>query len=144
MTAAVDITFRTFLAVFALVGLGDSLIFAFNALNHKETEIACKDGTCIRLSKTPHAAVFFHIPNWIFGIAYYLLTILAALTTNPLLVGMSLLGVLISCGLSVYLIHSLIFKLKAMCKLCYLAHAMNFALLWMGRIPVVISLSLLI
>lgn len=129
MTVSADLTYRSLLALFSLIGLGDSLIFAYNALQHRETEVACKDGTCIRLSKTPYAAVIFRIPNWAFGILYYLLSFFAALTTNTTLVGLSMVGAVLSSLLSVVLIYSLVVKLKAMCRLCYLAHAVNFALL---------------
>jgi uncharacterized membrane protein len=129
MTVSADITLRILLALFSLVGLGDSLIFAYNAWRRQETEVACKDGTCIRLSKTPYAAVIFKIPNWAFGILYYFLSFLAAVTTSTTLVALSLIGAVLSCLLSVLLIYSLVVKLKAVCKLCYLAHAMNFAIL---------------
>jgi uncharacterized membrane protein len=127
MTLAADTTYRIILALLALTGLGDSFIFAFNALRKRETEIVCRDGTCVRLS--PYAAVFFHIPNWIFGIIYYVLTLIAVITTDQNLILLSLVGVIVTSIFSTYLIHSLVVKLKVMCKLCYVAHAVNYALL---------------
>jgi uncharacterized membrane protein len=111
------------------VGLTDSLIFAYNAVIHKEIEVECRDGSCVRLSKTPYARVFFNIPNWAFGIAYYLLVLGTAIFAQPWMAGLALLGAFISTTLSLYLIWSLAVKLRAMCRLCYLAHAVNIGLM---------------
>ncbi|HSI20234.1 MAG TPA: vitamin K epoxide reductase family protein [Verrucomicrobiae bacterium] len=128
MTATADIVFRVLMAGVAAVGLGDSLIFAYNAWHNKETEVTCKDGSCVRLSKTPYARVFFNIPNWAFGIPYYAITVLAAIIAKPWIVAPAALGAIISTLLSFYLIYTLVIKLKVICRLCYLAHAVNIVL----------------
>lgn len=113
------------LLVFALVGLADSAIFGWNALTHREIEVSCHDGSCLRLSHSPYARVFFKIPNWVFGLLFYSFTIVAAVTSTPSLVGLAMVGSFIAFGVTLYLVWVLAIKLRVMCKLCYLAHIVN-------------------
>jgi uncharacterized membrane protein len=129
---SLDLILRLALALLAAIGLADSLVFALNALRHREVEVSCRDGSCVRLSKLPYARVFFGMPNWAFGIVFYWLVIFAAFTTNASLVGLALLGSFIAFLLTIYLVWALAIKLKVICRLCYLAHAVNASLfvLW--------------
>jgi uncharacterized membrane protein len=79
--------------------------------------------------QTPYARVF-GIPNSLLGIIYYLLVILWATAPRSF----SLLWALIGAGvatvlLGFYLIYSLLYELRTHCPLCYMAHAVNAALL---------------
>lgn len=129
MNPSADMVFRVALGLVALVGLADSLIFGVNTLRRKETEVPCKDGSCVMLSRTPYARVFFRIPNWVFGIVFYALTVWAAVTTTTGLVGWAIAGSFVAFVLTLYLVWSLAIKLKVVCKLCYLAHTVNTVLL---------------
>lgn len=134
-----DALFRIILSILALAGLGTCLIFAYHWLNNREAEVTCADGTGIKLSKTPYARVFWGIPHWLFGIAYYLITLLAAIVANAPLLALTLIGAVLSTILSLYLVFGLSARLKAVCPLCYVAHSINFALLSMWIIIVAIG-----
>lgn len=147
---AYDITLRITFIVLSLVGLYSCFCFARESLakvfpfldGGKPVEASCKNGSCILVSQTRWAKIF-GVPNWWFGTAFYLVTILGTLWTNPWIISVAIMGALGACLFSLFLIYGLAFKLKAFCKMCYLAHAVNFALLitwfiaiWKATTPV--------
>ena len=123
--------------VLALVGFADALYFTFAYYGRVKKarwvpEILCaREGSnCVTVVQTPYARVF-GMPNSMLGIVYYVLLILWALAGSPVpalrwaLIGASTASVL----LGFYLIYSLRRKLYTHCPLCYMAHAINAALL---------------
>lgn len=114
------------------VGLWSSIRFGIQASDPSHPGDAyCKDGTCIRIAKTKYGRLFFKIPNWKFGILFFLALIVCLWL--PAWMGFGL--ILASCALSIYLLWALWVKLKAHCPLCYVAHACNALLLifWLLR-----------
>ena len=90
------------------------------------------DKTCVSLLQTPQAKLF-GVPNFVLGILYYLILMLAGMVL-PLenldavywgLVGATFITVIAGA----YLIYSLMFVLRTNCPLCYASHAINFVLL---------------
>ena len=90
-------------------------------------QVNCQDGTCIVLSRTPWARLAW-LPNWVYGIGFYFLTILTSIWLTPVTFGLSLVGTVLSSVFSIVLIYALTVKLKAFCRLCYIAHAANFGI----------------
>jgi uncharacterized membrane protein len=81
--------------------------------------------TCSTILHTPEARLF-GLPNFVYGLAYYI-ALIAAVAGAPggllfdLLVAASALTVI----LAVQLIYSLRIRLKTDCTLCYASHAIN-------------------
>lgn len=127
-----DISLQGIIGALGLAGLANAVMFARGVISKTEGDITCKDGTCIKLSKTPYYRVFW-VPNWVLGIPYYVVTILAALTSNSTLVVLATLGAIITFFLTFYLVWALAVKLRVICPLCYVAHGINVVLfiVWM-------------
>jgi uncharacterized membrane protein len=136
---AYDIILRVTLVIVSGIGLYSCFCFAQEYLAKylpslkkvKPVEAVCKDGSCIMLEKT-HWGRLLGVPNWWLGTVFYILVILSTIWTNMWIITFAILGTLGACLFSVILIYGLVFKLKAFCKMCYIAHAANFAIfiLW--------------
>jgi len=120
-----------FLFTLALLGLymcwpfAHSFIFPNKPAFH---DLICKDGSCTRLSKTPYAHLL-GLPNWMYGIAFYVLLIILAIIHNPALYVIALAGATASIALGFILVWALVVKLKFFCAYCYIAHAVNVTIL---------------
>jgi len=117
-----------FLALFGLYlcwPFAQLLIFPNKPAYH---DFICKDGSCMRLSRTPYSHLL-GLPNWMYGIVFYLLVICLALTHNSYTYLLALLGAISSIALGSILVWSLIVKLKFFCTYCYWAHAVNVTIL---------------
>ena len=133
---ASEILFRVTLAALSLVGLYTCFCFAKETLarfikplaDSKPLEAVCKDGSCLIIAHTRWAKLL-GVPNWWFGTAFYLLTIIVAIYANVWFVTFAILGSLGAAVVSLILIYGLAFQLKSFCRICYLAHAVNFAIL---------------
>jgi uncharacterized membrane protein len=125
-------------AVFALVGILDSLYFVLVAYRWMRPDprwmppVCRMDGnTCARIVDTPQGHLF-RVPNGLVGLAYYGLVLAAA--TDAFVAGTwrGCLLLLTAAGLalatSVYLAWALLARLKVTCALCLLGHALNLGL----------------
>ena len=81
--------------------------------------------TCITVLGHPDARLF-GVPNSLIGMFFYILVVAstAAGMGNALWL-VALIASWIAVGLGVYLVHSLLFKLRIPCVLCYTAHGLN-------------------
>jgi uncharacterized membrane protein len=136
--ASTDIAIRLSLILFSSLGLWSCLYFAREEFAVKKGhanhhEFTCADGSCIMLARTRWARLF-GIPNWYLGIGYYILTILTAVISSELLVAGALIGSLLSTITSIILMYALAIKLRVFCKMCYLAHFANIAILFVWTI----------
>ena len=141
---------RVLIIVLSLAGLADALYFTFAYYGRIKKarwvpEILCarEGSSCVTVVQTPYARVF-GLPNSLFGIAYYLLLTLGALSdwgagitpafivVGKRLVELGLVAAIVASGgtvvLGLYLIYALCRKLHVDCPLCYTAHAINTAL----------------
>jgi uncharacterized membrane protein len=133
---AYEVILRLTLVALSLAGLYSCFCFARSFLGKyikklaeaKPVEVVCHDGTCMMLDQTRWSRLLW-VPNWWFGTLFYLLTLLSALWPNIWVITFALLGTLGAVIFSIILIYGLLFRLKAVCMLCYVAHAVNFALL---------------
>lgn len=137
------------IAVLAAVGLWDAFYFTFAYYGRVRKArwvpaiLCAREGSnCVTVVQTPYARVF-GVPNSLLGIFFYFAVIAWVVfaawmetEANPaglhlvvlfgeLLIAAAALAVL----LGVYLIYSLIAKLRTHCPLCYTGHAINAALL---------------
>lgn len=122
------------LALLALAGLAISTYFTAIAYRWIDPEAGylpgfCRMGkaTCASVVFTPRARVF-GVPNSLLGQIYYLCLVAGLwagrLWEAPVLgiaLGISFLTVL----LGIYLTHSLLFRTRIPCKLCFTSHAIN-------------------
>ena len=83
------------------------------------------EGSCMLVINHPDARIF-GLPNALFGIAYYLFISLLAVGINgsALLSGLRL-SSLVTVVLGVYLVYSLLVKVRVMCFLCLTSHVIN-------------------
>ena len=132
-----DWSLRVLLLIFSGVGLWSCSVFAIEQWRTKRgkggpIELVCKDGSCLVLSRTRWAHMFFGIPNWYFGFGFYIITIFTAIFLQDWLFYLDLAATAGAVLISLILIYGLLFKLKAFCKFCYIAHAANagIALIW--------------
>lgn len=132
-----SVLIRAAVAILALAGLADALYFTFAYYGRIKKarwvpEILCaREGSnCVTVVQTPYARVF-GVPNSLLGIIYYLLVVFWALVGRLVpgllwaLIGASVATVL----LGFYLIYSLLRRLHTHCPFCYMAHAINAALM---------------
>lgn len=129
-----DWVIRLSLILLSSLGLWSCLFFAREEFMVKKGkgshhEFTCADGSCIMLARTRWARIF-GFPNWYLGIAYYILVILAAVISNEILVMLALIGSALSTITSIILMYSLSMVLRVFCKMCYLAHFANIAILF--------------
>ena len=117
--------------VSSVMGLGVSLYFLAIYKGWIEGNkglvpvVVCKENSCAPVLQTSFARVF-KVPNFVLGIAYYLIMIASSFT--PLLSLGRLAFLTISwfvVGLSFYLAYALVFRLKTMCMLCFVSHILN-------------------
>lgn len=110
----------------ALVGLWCCSYFAISI--RKARTYMCRNGTCVKLTETPYARVL-RIQNWQLAIPVYLLSGLVALSWLPFLIWASLLVSAVATFVSVYLAYALMFRLRVVCIVCYVAQSVNLAIL---------------
>ena len=78
-------------------------------------------GACMKILDVQEAKVL-SIPNSVLGLLYYRAILLLPIDRlEPLFLVASIFSV----GLGMYLVHSLVFRLKTHCPLCYTAHGIN-------------------
>ena len=90
----------------------------------------CTSNTCSKLA----ASRFSHIlgvPNWWFGSVYYLFIALVVISHSPQLYITAIAATVAACIMSLVLIWALQVKLQIVCRVCYLAHAVNFCILFL-------------
>jgi uncharacterized membrane protein len=81
--------------------------------------------TCITVLGHPDARIV-GVPNSLIGMLFYILVVAsAAAGMGSALWLAALIASWIAVGLGVYLVHSLLFKLRIPCVLCYTAHGLN-------------------
>ncbi|HXH51005.1 MAG TPA: vitamin K epoxide reductase family protein [Terriglobia bacterium] len=135
--------------VLALAGLADALYFTFAYYGRVRKsrwvpEVLCarEGSSCVTVVRTPYGSVF-GVPNSLLGIVYYVLLVLwaVALQSARLTIQINMTSyivtftdLLIAAGavtvaLGFYLIFALRRILHTDCPFCYLAHAINLALL---------------
>lgn len=119
----------------ALAGLIVSIYFTLAYYGRVRSEgvipSVATEGVCLSILDTPYSHVI-GLPNSLFGIGYYTLVILSAgyrlisgeWTGLALLAALSLFAAL----LSLYLAWALLFKVRAVCPLCFLSQAINIIL----------------
>jgi uncharacterized membrane protein len=80
--------------------------------------------------KTRRAHLFGHVPNSVFGLAYYLCAAIAAFFQTVAWVHvLTLIAAAFAAATSLYLAYSLLFVTRRPCAYCWTAHAVNWALL---------------
>jgi uncharacterized membrane protein len=135
--------------VLSLVGLADALYFTFAYYGRVRKsrwvpEVLCarEESSCVTVVRTPYGSVF-GVPNSLLGIIYYSLLLLWALAWQSAHITIQInmtsylitfTGLLIAAGavtvvLGFYLIFALRRILHTDCPFCYVAHAINLALL---------------
>jgi uncharacterized membrane protein len=133
----------------SLVGLADALYFTFAYYGRVRKsrwvpEVLCarEESSCVTVVRTPYGSVF-GVPNSLLGIIYYSLLLLWALAWQSAHITIQInmtsylitfTGLLIAAGavtvvLGFYLIFALRRILHTDCPFCYVAHAINLALL---------------
>lgn len=122
----------------AIVGFLDSLyitlvVHGWIVQNRCPSPATCwaAEETCESVFTTPESKIL-GAPNSVFGVAYYLIVIVASLlriSTEawPFLPLLTLVSVG-AAAFSVYLAWVLIFRLRTPCPLCFTAHGINLAL----------------
>ena len=79
--------------------------------------------------QTPRAKLFAGVPNSFIGLLYYpSLTAVSWLAHSRLPLEAALAAALLAAGVSLFLAYSLLFVTKRQCPYCFLAHAVNLAL----------------
>jgi uncharacterized membrane protein len=135
--------------VLSLVGLADALYFTFAYYGRVRKsrwvpEVLCarEESSCVTVVRTAYGSVF-GVPNSLLGIIYYSLLLLWALAWQSAHITIQInmtsylitfTGLLIAAGavtvvLGFYLIFALRRILHTDCPFCYVAHAINLALL---------------
>jgi uncharacterized membrane protein len=123
----------------AFVGFLDALYFVLVSYrwmrpDPKWMPPVCRmdEGSCARIVDTRYGRVF-GLPNGVFGVAWYIL--LAAAGVHWAINGdlsycvLWLVGAAGVLALTLFLAWALIFRLHVVCRLCFLAHALNLAIL---------------
>ena len=119
---------NTSLAVFAIVGFVCCGLFYEQSIDakkrHLDTHLVCNDRSCSLLLETKYYHIFY-VPNWWYGIVFYSIVLITALSANPLVALLAIMGAVSSSCVSIFLIWALFFKLKTVCNVCYTAHTAN-------------------
>ena len=85
----------------------------------------CDGDTCIRVSDSRYGSMF-GIPNYIFGIFYYIMVIvLSFITLNGSILYLALAVSYGTVLYGVYLTYALLVKLKIVCVPCFISHGIN-------------------
>lgn len=86
----------------------------------------CSPEVCTAVPETPYSFALFGIPNYILGLGFYSFVLVSAFITlnNTMILAMGLISIA-SLIFSIYLAYVLIFKIRIMCKLCFLSHIIN-------------------
>jgi uncharacterized membrane protein len=120
--------FSLILMLLPLVGLFCCYLFYAQENLHSQgntiLQRMCSENSCALLVTSKYYHVFY-FPNWYYGIAYYLLVVIALVSNNRDLLLLALAGAVAAFCLSLYLIWALVIKLKTVCKVCYTAHVVN-------------------
>ena len=124
----------------SIIGFAISLMFYLEAKKWMVPLISiinskfCRTGVCIEVHLTKYGR-FLNIPNYIYGLGYYILIFNASffVLSEPLLLVILAWFVVLY---SIYLAWALVFKLKTVCIFCYTEHIMN--------LIIAISLTLLL
>lgn len=125
--------------VFAVVGFLDSLYFVLVAYRLMRPDPrwlppVCRmdEASCARIVDTREGRLF-GVPNGLLGLAYYGLVAAAATvavaTGRWIACAFLVAFASLSMSTSVYLAWALIARLRVVCAFCFLAHALNLALL---------------
>lgn len=126
------------IVLFSILGFAVSLFFTlvyfqFMKADHPFIPSFCRidEGTCRQILHTRDARLL-GIPNFLLGLLYYTGLILYVLMGEQITFGVAALVVLSASTSTVivglYLVHSLLSKLRVHCTLCYISHALNAAL----------------
>ena len=120
------------LTIISILGLIISLYFLIvykgiiKGMNKLLPKEICSENTCNAILETRFAKVF-KIPNFILGIFYYIIILLASLYPYYL-VFFRVFFILLSwfvVAFSLYLAYTLIFKLRTICVLCFISQIIN-------------------
>ena len=124
--------------ILSIIGFADSLYFTlihygYFGIGSPLVLMVCQAevGACGTVATTPWAQAF-GIPNSIFGMAFYVMIFAASvvrLTSRPwpalpLLAGSSI----VAAAFSIVLAWALIFRMRALCPLCFTAQVINIVL----------------
>jgi uncharacterized membrane protein len=122
--------FSSFLSVLSLLGLASCYVFYRQQQGGDSllVRVICGGSSCELLSASRYARIFY-FPNWYYGIAFYLGVIAVALLRVHALLPLVLAASVVATGCSFYLFWALVFRLRMVCRACYLAHAVNIGLL---------------
>jgi len=112
----------------AFAGLGIALYFSLVYYRIVEADskwipsfCRMEKGACMRILDTPEAKVL-GLPNSVLGVFYYGAILFVPIQRFEVLF---LIASIFSVGLGMYLVHTLAFRLKTHCLLCYTAHGIN-------------------
>ncbi len=83
----------------------------------------CSRGSCSGVLFTPYARIFY-LPNFVFGIGYYLVVLSYSLFSDWMTDVFFLLSWFVA-FFSIYLAFTLLFRLRTACILCFIAQAIN-------------------
>ena len=130
---AYEIILRLSLILASLVGIYVCFCFAQGLLAKLVPKLGTVHSVVTLCKDTPTELTkwdsLLGVPNWWLGSIFYILIILSTIWTNVWVVTFALLGTMGACVISLILIYGLIFSVKKFCKMCYLAHIANFAIL---------------
>ncbi len=116
---------RTVITVLCAIGFYASVFMLAKSLRAARGEL--REGSVVQ---TERAALFFGMPNAMFGVLYY--AALAAVSwtvsaTAPLAIALA--AAAFAAATSAYLAYSLLFVTRRSCLFCWTAHVVNWVLL---------------
>ncbi|MEO6938935.1 MAG: vitamin K epoxide reductase family protein [Candidatus Kapaibacterium sp.] len=123
-----------FIGVLALSGAWISVYMAFGyygtqpmlGIIARTMPAICRvnDSACELILRHPSSKVL-GLPNFYFGLGYYLLILITLLTHNWVLLWVVRWAAVMTLMMSAYLVYALTFQIKRSCVLCYAAHTIN-------------------
>lgn len=115
---------RLVITVLCAIGLYASVFMLQKSVRDQRGKLA--DPSVVQ---TPRARLFGHLPNALFGAAYYALLIVAIWTVHLRIGWLVIVAVaLLAAATSVYLGYSLLFVTRMPCKFCWASHLVNWLL----------------
>ena len=125
--------------LFALGGFWNALYFSLvmHGRARPDTKLVpslCRpeDNTCVLVTNTPYARLFFGLPNADLGLVYYVgiiaWMVVSLVTGTPPWLPAVAVASLVTVAVSAYLGWALLFRLKTVCPFCFLGHGLNVAI----------------
>jgi uncharacterized membrane protein len=115
----------------SLIGAVNSLYFILAQYGGARASCEAEMGACNTVLETPYARVF-GIPNSVIGLLFYALVVVVCVvsrrTGSKVLLLYGLAASVMALPVSLYLAYALVYRLRRPCRLCFLSHAINLAL----------------